>query len=194
MIKAVLMIVMFLSFLPMSLAVEPSASFAPSFNNHGQQLTLKGTGFKRVLFMKAFRVAFYSDDEMTAENVLSDIPKRLEVLYFVSIPAEKLSDYTESLMKANLTKEEFGALKEEMPLMREYFVDLRPGDRYALTYIPDVGTEFEHNGKLVGIIKGELFAKAIFSTWLGGKPMDKHIKRLILGLTESSTIPAVDEG
>jgi hypothetical protein len=73
------------------------------------------------------------------------------------------------------------ALKEMIQQMGEYFVDLKSGDRFSLTYIPGVGTKFAHNDQVTGIIKGLDFARALFSVWIGKKPFDTHLKEQVLG-------------
>ena len=62
------------------------------------------------------------------------------------------------------------------------YVDVQPGDRYALTYIPGIGTELALNGQPMGVIEGADFAAAIFSLWLGENPYDKRFKSALLGL------------
>jgi len=62
------------------------------------------------------------------------------------------------------------------------YEDVRPGDRYSLTYIPGKCTELALNGKTKGIIKGADFASALFSMWLGEYPMNKSFKKQLLGL------------
>jgi hypothetical protein len=56
----------------------------------------------------------------------------------------------------------------------------QPGDRYALTYLPGVGTELSLNGRPLGTIPGEDFAAALFSIWLGPHPLDDDLKRTLL--------------
>ena len=56
---------------------------------------------------------------------------------------------------------------------------MKPGDRYALTYIPGVGTELALNGKPKGVIEGD-FAAAYFAIWLGAKPLDASLKAQLL--------------
>ena len=62
------------------------------------------------------------------------------------------------------------------------YEDVQPGDRYSLTYIPGRGTELALNGEPKGIIEGAEFAQAVFSIWLGPKPIDNTFKKQILGL------------
>jgi chalcone isomerase-like protein len=62
------------------------------------------------------------------------------------------------------------------------YVDVKPGDRYSLTYVPGQGTKLRLNGVERGTIEGADFAAAIFSIWLGAKPMDNKFKRSLLGM------------
>ena len=142
--------------------------FNENYLDHGINMSLQGTGLKSLLFFKAFAAGFYRG-QGSDTDILGDYPKRIEVEYFVSIPGRKLNNFT------------IDAMKDEIKLMAKYFVDLKPGDRFSLTYIPSVGTKFAHNNHLVGIIKGQEFAKALFSVWIGKKPFDNHLKEQVLG-------------
>ena len=62
------------------------------------------------------------------------------------------------------------------------YVDVKPGDRYALTYVPGVGTELAFNGKPRGVIEGADFAAAYFAIWLGPQPLDNSLKEKLLGI------------
>ena len=173
------LMILFISIASSSHAKE---QFPSTYKSSGEEMVLKGTGTKRVFLMKAFVAGLYSDDTVEAKDVLTNVPKRIEVSYFVNIPGEKLTKYTERMMEKNTTPQTLAMLEEQIKLMGKYFVDLKPGDRYALTYLPQTGTEFEYNGKVVGVIAGEDFAHALFSVWIGKNPMDKTIKNKILGL------------
>lgn len=147
----------------------------------GYSFELQGKGYKRVLFMRAFDAGFYTTPGVSKDDLLEDVPKYLEVEYHVAIPAKSLTDYTITHMKHNISREEFSELNEEIMLMGKYFVDLKPHDRFSLTYLPGVGTQFAHNGKLVGVVSGDKFGRALFSVWIGSKPFDPTLKRKILG-------------
>lgn len=158
--------------------------FEPVFKRGDIEMNLQGLGSKSVLLMKAFVAAFYIEGDLE-ENPMADIPKHLEVEYFVKISAEKLTRYTVDRMAKNTSKKEMAVLAGELELMSRLFVDLAPGDRFALTYIPEVGTEFSYNGKITGVVEGEKFAKVLFAVWIGDKPFDKQLKNQILGLEEA---------
>lgn len=166
---------------PVSATELKGIDFSPSFETEGALMELKGVALKRVFFMKAFVAGFYLKENISTANVFDNVPKRIEVSYFVDIPGEKLSNYTEELMQKNTTSTEFELMGKRIIAMREYFVDLQAGDRFSLTYIPQIGTKFEYNGELIGIIEGQDFANGLFSTWVGDNPMDHKLKKEILG-------------
>lgn len=155
--------------------------FPAVVEKEGYSFELQGRGYKRVLFMKAFDAGFYTTPGVSKDDLLKDVPKYLEVEYHVSIPGKSLTDYTITHMKRNVTREEFSELKEEVRLMGEYFVDLKPHDRFSLMYLPGIGTQFAHNGEVVGVVSGDKFGRALFSVWIGSKPFDPNLKRKILG-------------
>jgi hypothetical protein len=156
-------------------------TFAKSFNDEGIHMQLQGTGLKTVAFFKAFAAGFYQFNPENRE-VVGEVPKRIEVEYFVNIPGKKLNAYTIERIKVNVDQREFERIQDEIKEMAKYFVDLKPGDRFSLTYIPGIGTKFAHNDQLTGIIEGDEFAKALFSVWIGEKPFDKRLKNQILGM------------
>jgi hypothetical protein len=69
---------------------------------------------------------------------------------------------------------------------RAAYRDVKPGDRYALTYIPGSGTELSFNGSPLVVIDGADFAAAYFSIWLGKRPLDPGLKDKLLRKREGS--------
>lgn len=128
--------------------------------------------------MRAFEAGFYFTDG--AQDFLGNIPKRVEVLFFIHIAQKNLAGYVRGKIWDNVTQKEFNLLEERLKHMAGYLADIKPGDRYVLTYLPGEGTRFEYNGGLKGVIEGEDFAKGMFSIWVGKHPMDRAIKHQIL--------------
>ena len=85
-------------------------------------------------------------------------------------------------LSKNLDEAAIERLRPRIDYHNSLYVDVQPGDRYALTYVPGVGTELALNGRPIGIIEGADFAAAIFSLWLGENPYDRQFKNALLGL------------
>jgi hypothetical protein len=148
-----------------------------------QSLDIKGAGVLRYLrFLKAYAGALYTLPGQDSASILSDTPKRLEVEYFHALKGKDFGPATYKGLSKNLSAVEIERLRPRIDYHNSLYVDVQPGDRYALTYIPGVGTELALNGRPMGLIEGADFAAAIFSLWLGKNPFDKQFKRALLGL------------
>ena len=148
-----------------------------------QALEIKGAGVLRYLrFIKAYAGALYTQPGLTPETVLSDTPKRLEIEYFHALKGKDFGPATYKGLSDNLDAGEIERLRPRIDYHNSLYVDVQPGDRYALTYVPGVGTELALNGKPMGVIEGADFAAAIFSIWLGKNPYDRQFKNALLGL------------
>jgi len=150
----------------------------------GQQaLEIKGAGVLRYLrFIKAYAGALYTLPGLAPETILSDTPKRLEVEYFHALKGKDFGPATYKGLSKNLDAVEIERLRSRIDYHNSLYVDVQPGDRYTLTYLPGVGTELALNGRSMGVIEGADFAAAIFSLWLGKNPYDKQFKNALLGV------------
>ncbi len=141
---------------------------------------LRGQGIKRAFFQKVFDVKLYLSESDQHKNVLDDVSKYLSVRYAISVPAKRLRNYTIHWMRENATRMEYRRIAPSIEKMKEYFVDLKPGDEFVLMYIVGKGTAFIFNDKVSGIIEGEEFAKILFAVWVGKVPFDSNLKRDLL--------------
>ena len=149
----------------------------------GYALNIKGAGVLRYLrFIKVYAGALYTLPGLDPATILSNTPKRLEVEYFQALKGKDFGPATYKGLSNNLNAVEIERLRQRIDYHNSLYVDVQPGDRYALTYIPDVGTELAHNGRPMGVIEGADFAAAIFTLWLGEKPFDNQFKQALLGL------------
>lgn len=157
--------------------------FEDAHRQTGITLPLRGTGLlKYLLFIDAYVAAFYLQEEVRAQDALGDVPKRLEIQYFQAIKAKDFAASTSKFIADNQDPETVARLQPKIEEINNLYVDVKPGDRYALTYTPGKGTGLSLNGVTRGIIPGREFAAAIFSIWLGSKPIDKELKKQLLGV------------
>ncbi len=147
----------------------------------GTQLILNGAGLKKFINFKVVAVALYLPKGEAPQNVLNEIPKHLEVVYLLSIPKAELDRATEHGIQKNVDPLEFKRLKSRIEQMNSYYQDVTNGDRIGVSYLPPTGTIVSFNGRVRGIVKGEDFARAFFSIWIGNNPVDKIMKRKLLG-------------
>jgi hypothetical protein len=146
-----------------------------------QTLTLNCAALLRyMVVIKAYVAALYLDPSVPAERVLADVPKRLEIEYFHAIAAADFIRATEAGIAANTNPETAARLRSRIDQLNALYDDVQAGDRYALTYIPRVGTERSLNGTRKGLIEGADFAVAVFAIWVGANPIDARLKSDLL--------------
>ena len=158
------------------------ASFRDSITVDNTTLKLTGTGLLRYWGFKAYVGAFYLEEGFTIEEALSDRAKRIEIEYLRPIKGKDFGPATDKGISENVDVETFKRLRPQIDYHNSLYEDVQPGDRYSLTYIPGKGTELALNGEAKGIIGGAEFASAVFSIWLGPKPINESFKKQILGL------------
>ena len=145
------------------------------------QLQLRGTGLLRYRSVfKAYVAALYLAEGARADDVLGEVPRRLEIEYFWSIPAERFADATIEGISRNVDAAALEDLKPRIARFNQLYEDIEPGDRYSLTYLPGRGTELGLNGRPMGVVEGADFASALFAIWLGPNPLSDGLRRELL--------------
>lgn len=149
------------------------------------ELTLKGVAVLKWGFLfDVYAGAFYLPEGISGQNWTEDVPKRLELSYFLNFKAEDFSESSDKLLRSSLSDAEYAALAERLQKFYQLFRDIKPGDRYSLTYRYGSGTELRLNGELLGVAPGADFAVAYFGLWLGSQPINEKFRnRLLNGLS-----------
>ena len=145
------------------------------------KLRLVGTGLLRYWGFKAYTGALYLEEGVAIDDVLSDTAKRIELEYFRAIKGEDFGPATNKSISKNVNASTIDRIRSQIDFHNSLYEDVKPGDRYSLTYIPGRGTELALNSKPKGIIEGAEFAAAIFSIWLGPEPISNKFKQQIMG-------------
>ena len=155
--------------------------FSESFKAEGKNLRLTGVGLLRYWGFKAYTGALYLEKGTPVDSILADTAKRIELEYFRAIKGKDFGPATDKSIAKNVDPQTYERLRPQIDYHNSLYEDVQPGDRYSLTYIPGRGTELALNGKPKGIVEGAEFAQAVFSIWLGPKPISNSFKKQILG-------------
>lgn len=167
--------------LPAPHAAGAEAEFPKRRRVGEHELMLVGEGIQRFLgFLPLCAAGLYLPAGTAAEDILNDIPRRLEIEYFQSVRADQFAKLTTQTIRKNVSKRQLAGLEDKIDRLNELYEDVKPGDRYALAYDPETGTELSLNGVRKGVIEGAEFAHAAFSIWLGEKPVGPKLKDHIL--------------
>ena len=164
----------------MALTVE-GVNFQESVSIDNKQVPIRGAALLRWLkIFKVYVAALYLPENGAPNDVLTDIPKRLEISYLVSIPGPDFGKGAEAVLERNNSPEELARLRSRIDKLNAVYRDVKPGDRYALTYVPGQGTELSYNGQPLITIEGADFAAAYFGIWLGKDPIDQDMRSRLI--------------
>jgi hypothetical protein len=169
------------SAMPVDAAKIAGTTYDEIYLADSTKLSLVGAGLLRYWGFKAYTGAFYLEEGASINDVLSDTAKRIELQYLRSIKGEDFGKATNKTIAENVDAKAFERLRARIDYHNSLYEDVQPGDRYALTYVPGRGTELALNGEPKGLIEGADFAAAVFSIWLGPKPISESFKQQILG-------------
>ena len=155
--------------------------FADQLRAGDATLRLSCVGLLRYkLFIKAYVAALYLGEGVVIDDVLADVPKRLELSYFWSISGDDFGKAGDQILAQNVDAETFAALRSRLDQINAWYRDVKPGDRYSLTYVPGTGTELALNGDRLGVVEGADFAAAYFRIWLGDNPIDSRLRKQLV--------------
>lgn len=156
-------------------------TFSDSYQAGLVTMPLQGVGLaKFLLTIKVYVGALYLGPGVKPEAVLGDVPKRLELSYFRSLKAGDFGQAANKVLSDNVSQAMIASLTPRIEQMHRLYEDVKPGDRYGLTYLPGVGTELALNGQRKGIVEGADFAAAYFAIWLGPDPINEALKEGLL--------------
>lgn len=162
-------------------ATIEGVQFKDAISKDGVSLKVNCVGLLRyMVFIKGYVAALYLGDGAKPEEVAQDVPKRLELHYFYAIKGKDFGGAADQILAQNVDAETLKALRPRIERMHALYEDVKPGDRYALTYIPGKGTELALDDVPKGVIEGADFAAAYFSIWLGRKPLDVALRDQLL--------------
>jgi hypothetical protein len=149
---------------------------------HDVPLVVAHVGLLRwkVVF-RGYVAALYLAEGSSPDAWSSDVPKRLELVYFWPIAGKAFGRTGEEILARNVSSQEIAGLRTRLDRIASLYPDVRAGDRLSLTYVPGVGSELAWNGNVLGELEGADFAAAYFAIWLGREPMSAPLRDQLLG-------------
>jgi len=150
----------------------------------GSSLTLNGLGLRQATAFKVnvYVAALYVGKTSSDPNALlgSNAPSELILQFVRSVGADDLrKGWSEGFEKNS--KDQLPALKERIAMLNGWMADVKSGQRLTFVLKPGAGVQGDVNGIVKGTIKGDDFAKAFLSIWLGADPPNPEIKAGMLG-------------
>jgi hypothetical protein len=148
------------------------------------KLTLNGHGTRIKFFMRVYESSLYleSSSSNAKEIINANEPMsiRIDVISSLVTPDAMKTALNEGLEKS--TGNNTGPIMEEINQLNATFnTEAGPGDFYEFIYLPDSGTNILKNSSYIDAIPGIEFKKAFFGIYLSSNPIQKNLKKAMLG-------------
>jgi len=150
----------------------------------GSPLVLNGLGLRQATILKVnvYVAALYTAKATSDPNAIlgSDTAKQLVLQFVRNVEAADLKKAWEEGFAVNATAQ-LPALKERVETLKGWMADMKTGERLTFTHKPGGGIQVDVGGAAKGTIKGDDFARAFLSIWLGTHPPNAGLKTGLLG-------------
>ena len=162
-----------------------NASEAPnSIEYEDSKLLLNGKGTRIIFFMKVYDGSLYlqapSNNAEKIVNENSAMAIRIDVTSTMVTAEAMTKALNEGLEKS--TGNNTGPISAEISQLSSSFDSgVSSGDYYEFIYLPKKGTHVIKNNELVDLIPGLKFKKAFFGIFLSDNPIQKNLKKAMLG-------------
>jgi hypothetical protein len=159
---------------PASLAVDAprchnECCFAPSIELGGETLSLRGFSTFRYWGLRVYTGALYAPPSAQSRDaVRGETRKKLVLCYHRSLSPDQFQEKSQEVLE-DTPGIELTALEPHLSALNKSYVEVKEGDRYAITYEPSSGTmKLVFNEREPGLvtIQSRSFAKTYFGIWL----------------------------
>ena len=167
-----------------SLTPSNAAELPSEMEYQNTKLILNGHGTRIRFFMKAYEGSLYLESNSSnAEEIINDdapMSIRMDVISSLVTPDAMKIALNEGLEKStgNNTSP---IMKEINQLNSSLKSEVGAGDFYEFIYLPNSGTHVLKNAESIDIIPGIDFKKAFFGIFLSKNPIQKSLKKAMLG-------------
>ena len=150
----------------------------------GSNLTLNGQGTRVVFFMKVYEGSLYLEKKNSDANEIinsnTSMALRIDVTSEMVTADAMKKALSDGLKKS--TNNNINHISDEIEQLSSSFNSaVASGDYYEFIFVPEIGTHVLKNNGLIEIIPGFDFKKAFFGIFLSDNPIQKNLKKALLG-------------
>ncbi|WP_066739388.1 chalcone isomerase family protein [Cupriavidus sp. D384] len=153
----------------------------------GRQLPLNGTGLRQVFVIKGYAAGLYLPERARNATVVlgSPGPKRLQIRPLREVESAQFVKTLNDGLRENHSELQMQLLSDRVTQLERTMTQLgtaQRGDIINFDFTPEGGTAVTLNGIPRGqTIPGEDFYQAVLRIFLGEHPVDRNLKRGLLG-------------
>ncbi|MFD1553858.1 chalcone isomerase [Putridiphycobacter roseus] len=150
-----------------------------------QYLKINGAGVREKMFLDLYICALYMEKKSNVAQTIIDANSNMAIKIRIISSLVTRENMEEAIREgfAKATNDNTKALDAKInDLINKGFAgDIEKGDVFDLEYAPGKGTSLKKNGKVLVVLTGLDFKKALFGIWLCESPADANLKKKMLG-------------
>lgn len=146
----------------------------------GTTLVKKGEGVRKLLMYPLYDIGLYVPKGDTEGSLGSDQPAALRI----EVRSGKVTTarFTEVVLKGFKKYEHYDEVADSVHDYLDSFIyELKEGDVYTVFYKPELGTLTLRSDEEIARVTGNSFREGMFGIWLGERPVNRKLKRKLLG-------------
>lgn len=180
-LKSIYFLLISLLTLPVAHAQE---GISPTLTVDSGELVLNGDGLRKKAFVSLYRCGLYLEQSGSdaAAIISADAPMALRIVIQSRLISSKKM---QTAMTDGFNKSTGGntaAIADKIELFQSGFSDeIVKQDKFDLIYQPGNGVEVVKNGESKVTVGGLDFKQALFGIWLSDDPVQKSLKKALLG-------------
>jgi hypothetical protein len=147
-------------------------------------MTKNGQGTRIIFFMKVYEGSLYLETKSAnAQDIINlDAPMAIRIdVSSQMVTADAMKKALSEGLEKSTGNNTDSIMKEINQLSSSFDTAVSTGDYYEFIYLPELGTHVLKNSVLVELIKGIDFKKAFFGIFLSDNPIQKNLKKAMLG-------------
>jgi hypothetical protein len=157
------------------------AAFANNYRQAETLLERKNQALVQYLWSDIYAAALYTEPGISPQQAIKQGGKqRLELYYYRPIAREYVIKAAWQTLERQHTKQLLQGLRTDIDVLHASFRDIQIGDRYALTYAPATGLNFERNGQIAFSSSNQQLAKLYLGIWLEVDGLSEELRSALL--------------
>jgi len=162
-----------------------NAAEAPnSMEYQGTTLMLNGQGTRVKFFMKVYDTSLYLVSKTSNAEEILNVNEAMAIRLDVTstmVTTDAMKDALNSGLVKSTGNNTSSITQEIEQLISTFNSDVTDSDFFEFIYIPELGTNVLKNSTYIDTIPGIEFKKAFFGIWLSKNPIQKNLKKAMLG-------------
>jgi len=170
--------------LGLTAAQADEASMPDSLQAGSDTLMLNGAGTRKKFFISVYRAGLYLKQKSSDAHAIlaADEPMAIRLIITSSLvtPEKMVKGTREGFEKS--TGGNTAPVAPQIEQAINFFAGgLEEGDTMDLIYQPGIGVRMLRNNEEKDVAKGVDFKKALFGIWISDDPVQKNLKKAMLG-------------